>query len=1061
MQSLRHLNSALLFVAISLWSFYFVSVDGGLKAPPVYEALSHSTEETSNQLHATDSWLQLINTADAHYADGRYDLAKPVFEQALTAAQDKFGDDHRNTATSLDRLGITYVQLGDYSAAAPLLTQALSLRENLSGSKHPETASSLNNLARLYQLQTRLNEAESLYRRALSIDEANFGRRHATTATRLGNLASLLSDQAKFPEAEKLFLEVLGIRETLLGANHPMVGRTLNNLAVLLLRTGRNDRAEPLLLRALQISESSNGKNHPITADLLNNLGGVYMDRGDYVSAERDYRRALSIKERSLGSKHPETAQTILNLGLLFEKQKRFADAERFFLRALTINEATLGENHPETGRALNNIARLYQSYGMLEEADPLFWRAYTILADLLGEDHPRTATALNNWAVLSLETDDTEKAEELLQRTLQLQKQALGNDHPAIAETLNNLASVYQKSGRFSDAQKTYEQSIEIKRSTLGPAHPSVALGYHNLAYTLRNQSQTTEALAAVRQSSDVFARRAELYVSNSLSEGARSEFISTASTFQMHSSIAWDAAQKEIAARQDLSNEAFISAQWAEHRKVSDALAQMSARLQTEDSDMASLARDRQDLVNRWRAYDTQLMTVFDADMTAESSQKIALLRDDQKSLEDTLDEIDAQIASQFPAYAQLSQPLPLDIAQSQDLLETGEALIFFLAGQRETYVWVITNKTSAWHKLSVNREDLDRKVQKLRKGLSGPCCGAFDLSTSHRLYLDLMKPIENVLEGSDRLIIVPSGSLQSLPFSLLTTSAPSPDYLSLANYQGYRQASWLIADYAITTLPDVSSLKALRSLKKTRPASEPFIGFGNPNLSGDTQITDQIGLSPATFFRGTQVDIAQLQELSPLGETEAELRQIANTLGAPQSEIFVGPRATERAVKTAALERYRILGFATHGLVAGELDGLAEPALVFTPPDNATPEDDGLLTASEVAQLKLNADWVLLSACNTVAGDSLGAEPLSGLAKAFFYAGSTALLVSHWPVQSNAAVELTTGAFATLAENPSLGRSEALRRSILSLLKDTSSPTNAHPAIWAPFVIVGDGR
>lgn len=117
-------------------------------------------------------------------------------------------------------------------------------------------------------------------------------------------------------------------------------------------------------------------------------------------------------------------------------------------------------------------------------------------------------------------------------------------------------------------------------------------------------------------------------------------------------------------------------------------------------------------------------------------------------------------------------------------------------------------------------------------------------------------------------------------------------------------------------------------------------------------------------------------------------------------------------------------------------------------------------GLLTASEVTQLKLNADWVVLSAFNTAAGDKPGAEVLSGLARAFFYAGARALLVSHWSVESNAATRLTTSTFDVMRSDPTLGRAEALRRAMLAYMNDTKDPLNAHPALWAPFVVVGDG-
>ena len=170
----------------------------------------------------------------------------------------------------------------------------------------------------------------------------------------------------------------------------------------------------------------------------------------------------------------------------------------------------------------------------------------------------------------------------------------------------------------------------------------------------------------------------------------------------------------------------------------------------------------------------------------------------------------------------------------------------------------------------------------------------------------------------------------------------------------------------------------------------------------------------------------------------------------MGAPRGDIHLQKDATEAAVKRANLADYRVVYFATHGLLAGEVKGLGEPALALTIPKEPSELDDGLLTASEVAQLKLNADWVVLSACNTAAGDRLGAEALSGLARAFFYAGAHALLVSHWAVDSDAATRLTTTTFDLLQSDPKIGRAEALRRAMLAYMNDTSDPLNA----YAPF-------
>jgi CHAT domain-containing protein len=165
----------------------------------------------------------------------------------------------------------------------------------------------------------------------------------------------------------------------------------------------------------------------------------------------------------------------------------------------------------------------------------------------------------------------------------------------------------------------------------------------------------------------------------------------------------------------------------------------------------------------------------------------------------------------------------------------------------------------------------------------------------------------------------------------------------------------------------------------------------------------------------------------------------------------------------VRGAELARRRFVMFATHGLVPGELDGLTQPALALAAPSAADANDDGLLTMEEVLRLRLDADWVVLSACNTAAGNGEGAEAISGLGRAFFYAGARALLVTSWPVETTSARLLTTDVFARQTRDPRLDRATALRQSMLALIGGTAEGGAfgyAHPIFWAPFLLVGDG-
>jgi CHAT domain-containing protein len=355
-------------------------------------------------------------------------------------------------------------------------------------------------------------------------------------------------------------------------------------------------------------------------------------------------------------------------------------------------------------------------------------------------------------------------------------------------------------------------------------------------------------------------------------------------------------------------------------------------------------------------------------------------------------------------------------------------------------------------------------------------------FDTARAHALYKALFGEVEGLIHDK-QLLIVPSGPLTQLPFQVLVTAAAPAD-------ASYKSAAWLARAHAITVLPAVSSLKALRRVAKPSAATKPMIGFGNPLLDGNprerpwearwaasahdkacTGLPVQQVAEATHKTRGVlrvarrdgHADLTDVRSLTPLPDTADELCGVAEDLKISSDDIWLGARATETNIKMLSdqgrLAEYQVVHLATHGTLAGEISGSSEPGLIFTPPEKATDLDDGYLSASEVAALKLDADWVILSACNTAAGGAQGAEALSGLARAFIYAGARALLVSHWSVSSEATVSLITHAVGAISHDKKLGCADALRRAMLAMI-DQGKPHEAHPAYWAPFIVVGEG-
>jgi CHAT domain-containing protein len=444
---------------------------------------------------------------------------------------------------------------------------------------------------------------------------------------------------------------------------------------------------------------------------------------------------------------------------------------------------------------------------------------------------------------------------------------------------------------------------------------------------------------------------------------------------------------------------------------------------------------------------------------------SASTVTLRQDLADAGRRLDTLNARIAKDFPAYGELSNPKPLRAEAAQALLASDEALLVYLATDQATWLWVLRRDKIALYRIETGAKALAREVKSLRERLDPELnknLAPFPAARAYALYQRIVSPAEPLLAGVRHLLIVPDGALQSLPLGVLVTQPSEHDPKTLADH---RDIAWLARDYAVTVLPSLSALQGLPQSATSEHPSAPFLGVGNPVLTGSLS-----NMKPTlvSLFGGAVADADKVRVLPPLPETADELRGIAEKLGATEGDLLLGERASEPMLRRIPLDRYRVVAFATHGLMSGELilisgepRSLAEPALVLTPPAEATADNDGLLTASKIAILKFNADWVVLSACNTARGDgSSDAGELSGLAKAFFYAGARSLLVSHWPVRSNAAVQLTTDAFAELAKDPTIGRAEALRRSMMVMLDPSKPPEFAHPLAWAPFVLAGEG-
>jgi Flp pilus assembly protein TadD len=435
--------------------------------------------------------------ARLHESLSQFRDAEIWYLRSLEIREEQQGENHPDTASSLNNLAALYYSTGRYLEAEPLYLRSLAISKKQLGENHPDTSTSLNNLAALYESTGRYSEAEPLYVRSLEIIEKQLGENHPNTASSVNNLAGLYRVTGRYSEAEPLYVRSLAIREKQLGANHPDTATSLNNLAGLYESTGRYSEAEPLYVRSLEIREKQLGENHPSTATSLNNLAGLYRVTGRYSEAEPLYVRSLEIREKQLGENHPDTASSLNNFAGLYESTGRYSEAEPLYVRSLEIREKQLGANHPDTASSLNNLAGLYYSTGRYSEAEPLYVRSLEIREKQLGANHPDTASSLNNFAGLYESTGRYSEAEPLYIRSLAIREEQLGANHPSTASSLNNLAGLYYSTGRYSEAEPLYIRSIQIVETTLGVDHPSTQTIRNNLALLRHTQNLATTKIA------------------------------------------------------------------------------------------------------------------------------------------------------------------------------------------------------------------------------------------------------------------------------------------------------------------------------------------------------------------------------------------------------------------------------------------------------------------------------------------------------------------------------------------------------------------------------------
>ena len=797
-------------------------------------------------------------------------------------------------------------------------------------------------------------------------------------------------------------------------------------------------------------------------------------------AAESAFRAALALQQKALGKDNPNTSTALMSLALELSNEGRYAEAGSMFADADKL--VPRSEDATAKARLLHyrgldamNQGQLEQALTLLTLADAAY--AAEIPADALAAR--ARATQTNNPFIRSgqVRLADMLPSEELVTDP-KAQSALLG-----LIEVRRNRGVVLRIMGRPQEADAVLKSATDLARGN-GLARPIVnARLYRTSGMTAAAQGQDDQALADLLLSTAAFDRSlpgskplADTYLlrARELVKGGEASAALPICRNAVQSLAALKAGTTPVlmascldvyaaeAARQKDQNqtllaEMFTAAQLAQGGITSQQIAQATARLSenSRDPKVAEAIRHRQDASaklselyrKRDELADAQRQGATIAPTATSSADLDKQITDAQSALADA----DAALQAASPNYGQLVQ----QVVAAKDVfaaLHPDEAFSAITLSEDDGWVFLLRNGTITVSKVDAGIKQVAELVRRIRAGieLTTNQLPTFDVADAQKLYQLTLGGVAGSLDGVTSLVVAPAGPLLSLPFEVLLTGPADASALA--------DAPWLVRKFTLAHVPAPSNFVSLRKIAGGSRASRPWFGFGDFHPVTLAQAEN-------TFSGpGCGESAKLLAGLPLLPYARKELDAARALLGANVSDELLGPSFTADAVLKARLKDYRILQFSTHALLPAELRCQSEPAIVTSAPPNATNASGALLTASAVVGLDLDADLVILSACNSGGpGGTTAGESLSGLARAFFYAGARSLEVTHWSVNDQVAAFLVADTLRRIRENPNIGIAGALRNAQLAMLADAGKglPAEiAHPFFWAPFAVIGEG-
>jgi len=958
--------------------------------------------------------------------------AQEMYLAALQLSRDS--NDVAAQSRMLSVLGQCSQNLNDFPAAQRWFEQARQVDEEAGAEMW--VASDLGDIGRIVYFQGKIRESQVYFKQALAV-VSRLAPDSLSAAACLNNLGNVARSLGNLQEAHDYYTRTLAILDRL-APDSLSVATCLHNLGILAYSLGHLEEARSHSSRALAIRERLAPDSLDV-ASSLSSLGNVARSLGDLEAAEDHFRRALAIRER-LAPGSLDVAASFGTLGNVARAQGDLLAAMSYYCRSLIIFDR-LAPNSLNVAASLLGIGNVSYFKGDHQAAADYYNRALAI-HNRIAPNSLDTATCLNNLGNVARSRDDLESAKQYFSRALKIREQLAPNSLD-VAASIVSLGNVAFLSKDLQGASYHYNRALTIF-DRLAPNSLDVAASLANLGFLTLRESRPSDALPIFNRAVDIVEAQRSRMLTSEVRALLVAQYID-----------AYSGLLRTHLALNDLPA-AFATVERAHARSLVELLAKR--RLNS----LADVPRDllkQQDELDYKR--DAAYATLAKLDSKT-NGKEIDRVHAELTRYAIEQQELEARIHRASPRFAALRYPKPFDLNAAQAMLDTGTLLLAFYVDENETYLFAITRGDIRLFKLPVGEEGLNNQVAAFRNNVAVKRIGQNDPSrlnavnkSGHELYQTLIAPAQELVDQAKRIIICPDGPLHTMPFAALV-SRTKP------------RLRYLIEEKPLHMIVSMTVYAETRKLAGSQKRRANLLAFGDPvymkqeaqppKVQKPVQVTVD-GKEENKQIAGTNPPCAdlpkQLLNLDALPRTREEVGGIGKLFG-KVATIKLDQEATETTAKQES-KKYSILHFAVHGKM-DEQTGL-NSGLALSQPEalgrESTKDDDGLLQAWEIlGEMRLNADLVVLSGCETGLGQRVRGEGLIGLTQAFQYAGARSVVTSLWEVNDASTATLMTAFYQEL--NKGTSKDIALQRAMRTV---RTNPKWQHPFFWSPFILVGD--